>query len=490
MNNISFYLSCAISNLILINSFAEVVRFDIDAEESFLQLKTSLFDGLSFAPGEPQNEDSNFAALKGQVYIEQLGDSLRFLPETRIYVQESGVGFPGPFNGSSDSREFNETPSPAAFAFDFEKPFPLSIAMRYMVFSAFNEMPLGIIDEKFDSSGTTISIVDGLADLTLGLPPQSDLSHYNPVELVDSNNAKLSFEGGMRVLSLPVKFVFQEPGAITVKAEYDGLIKATEITQISKLKQPLNLTGRMDSTSRFYDYFSDAYAEISLDPDGFYQIDNPAKQYGSYDVFVNQTLIDIGKFTVDSNSIAGVGIEVAQITDWNFDITKTVDTTRGETATRVSDIDGSITFFDGEAVNVNLQADLEFEFLSGLVKGFTFPGTIEITNNYFEIHADNTHSTILGPFRNRWELKGSLNLPGLPITPSELILQITYIPVDNIAQITWEADPGASYSLRSTESLTNETWITVKEGIVPESNVGSVDISLDLIQSYFTIIKN
>ena len=139
----------------------------------------------------------------------------------------------------------------------------------------------------------------------------------------------------------------------------------------------------MDSTSRFYDYFSDAYAEISLDPDGFYQIDNPAKQYGSYDVFVNQTLIDIGKFTVDSNSISGVGIEVAQITDWNFDITKTVDTTRGETATRVSDIDGSITFLDGEAVNVNLQADLEFEFLSGLVKGFNFPGTIEITNNYF-----------------------------------------------------------------------------------------------------------
>ena len=166
--------------------------------------------------------------------------------------------------------------------------------------------------------GITISIVDGLADLTLGLPPQSDLSHYNPVELIDSNNAKFSLEGGMRMLSLPVKFVFQEPGAITVKAEYDGLIKATEITQISNLKQPLNLTGRMDSTSRFYDYFSDAYAEISLDPDGFYQIDNPAKQYGSYDVFVNQTLIDIGKFTVDSNSIAGVGIEVAQITDWEF----------------------------------------------------------------------------------------------------------------------------------------------------------------------------
>ena len=155
-----------------------------------------------------------------------------------------------------------------------------------------------------------------------------------------------------------------------------------------------------------------------------------------------------------------------------------------------SDIHGSITFLDGEAVNVDLQADLEFEFLSGLVKGFTFPGTIEITNNNFEIYADNTHSTILGPFRNRWELKVSLNLPGLPITPSELKLQITYIPVDNIAQITWEADPGASYSLRSTESLTNETWITVKEGIVPDSNVGSVDISLELIQSYFTIIKN
>ena len=147
MNNISFYLSCAISNLILINSFAEVVRFDIDVEESFLELKTSLFDGISFAPGEPQNEHGNFAALKGQVYIEKLGNSLRFLPETRIYVQESGVGFPGPFNGSNDTREYNETPSRAAFAFNFEKPFPLSIAMRYMVFTAFNEIPVEIINQ-------------------------------------------------------------------------------------------------------------------------------------------------------------------------------------------------------------------------------------------------------------------------------------------------------------------------------------------------------
>lgn len=490
MTKFSFYLSCAISNLILINSFAEIVRFDIDVEESFLELKTSLFDGLSFAPGEPQNEDGNFAALKGQVHIEQLGNSLRFLPETRLYVQESGVGFPGPFNGSSDSREYNATPSPAAFAFDFEKPFPLSIAMRYMVFSAFNENPVEIIDQEFDPSGTTITILDGLADLTLGLPPQSDLSHYNPVELVDSNSATFGLEGGMRVLNLPVKFTFQEPGAITVKAEYNGLIRAKEVTQISKLEQNLNLTGKMDSTSRFYDYFSDAYAEISLDPDGFYQIDNPAKQYGSYDVFVNQTLIDVGKVTVDSNSISGVGIEVAQITDWNFDITKTVDTTRGETATRVSDVDGSITFIDGEAVNVDLRGNLEFEFLSGMVKGFTFPGTIEITNNYFEIHADKTHSTILGPFRNRWDLKGNINLPGLPTTHSELILQMTYIPVDNIAQITWEADPGASYSLRSTDSLSNGTWITVKEGIVADSNIGSVDISLDLVQSYYSILKN
>ena len=167
----------------LINSFAEVVKLDIDVEESFLELKTSLFDGLSFAPGEPQNDHGSFAALKGQVYIQQLGDGLRFLPETRIYVQESGLGFPGPFNGSNDTREYNETPSRAAFAFDFEKPFPLSIAMRYMVFSAFNELPIELVDQEFDSSGTTISIVDGLADLTLGLPPQSDPVSYTHLTL-------------------------------------------------------------------------------------------------------------------------------------------------------------------------------------------------------------------------------------------------------------------------------------------------------------------
>ena len=54
MNKVSFYISYAISNLILVNSFAEIVRFEIDVEESFLELETSYLMAYPLHPVNPK----------------------------------------------------------------------------------------------------------------------------------------------------------------------------------------------------------------------------------------------------------------------------------------------------------------------------------------------------------------------------------------------------------------------------------------------------
>jgi hypothetical protein len=468
-------------------SQGEIIKLTIDREKSFFNLSAALFDGLSFQSGEPQNIKGDRAPLHGHIYLEKKGDEIRILPDTEILLFNNGIGLPGRFNGAEDSRVFNETPSEAAFAFTFEKPFPLSISMRDLVFSLFDEDTKKVINDEFDPSGTTVVIERGLADLTLGLPPQSDLSNYMPTLIDTSNVGRFESTAEETNLYLPINFVFQEPGALTVKANYEGEIIAYLEKETFSLKQPLALKGMMDSTSRFYDYFSDAYAEIGLDPDGFYQINNPDRQYGSYDVFINQELIDIGKFTVESGKVSGKGLETAKIIDWFFDITQTVDTTRGATTTEVSNTDGTITFIDGQPVNVNLVADLDFEFQSGLVKGFNFPGNMTITNNYFELQADNTHSTILGAFRNKWDLKGDLSLPGLPALSPKLKLSINYDTNDKKITISWPTQPGLSYSLQTKSNLAENTWQIAHATVIAESEIISIDLPFNSNNRFYTV---
>ena len=138
----------------------------------------------------------------------------------------------------------------------------------------------------------------------------------------------------------------------------------------------------MDQNSRFYDYFSDAYAEISLDPDGFYQIGNPDQQYGKFDVFVNQDSLDLGDLVVDAKNLSGKGLENVSITGWKLDLYKSIDVTNPY-STEVSNINGTLTYVDGIASNLNLECDIMLTFTSGLVNGLAFPGQIIIKDNHW-----------------------------------------------------------------------------------------------------------
>ena len=176
--------------------------------------------------------------------------------------------------------------------------------------------------------------------------------------------------------------------------------------------QSVDLNAKMDQNSRYYDYFSDAYAEISLDPDGFYQIGNPDQQYGSFDVFVNQDSLDLGDLVVDAKNLTGKGVENVSITGWKLDLYKSIDVTNPY-STEVSNINGTLTYVDGIASNINLECDILLTFTSGPVNGLAFPGQIIVKDNHLQIDADKTHSTPLGDYRNQWEIKGQIDLPGL-----------------------------------------------------------------------------
>ena len=235
--------------------------------------------------------------------------------------------------------------------------------------------------------------------------------------------------------------------------------------------QSVDLNAKMDQNSRYYDYFSDAYAEISLDPDGFYQIGNPDQQYGSFDVFVNQDSLDLGDLVVDAKNLTGKGVENVSITGWKLDLYKSIDVTNPY-STEVSNITGTLTFVDGIASNLNLECDIILTFTSGLVNGLAFPGQIIVKDNHLQIDADKTHSTQLGDYRNQWEIKGQIDLPGLSTK-----IKIKQLAKGSELLISWYGVPGFNYQIQTKENFSTIKWIN--EGNSFEGEGKELSISID-----------
>ncbi len=202
----------------------------------------------------------------------------------------------------------------------------------------------------------------------------------------------------------------------------------------------LALTGTADGDSRWYDFFSDSFAQLDRTPDGFYLISaetdpfNPAAFQsvgGGADVFPDpdEALFDLGVVSYDDSGLTGTGVETVAITGYtNLDFQKNIADddalTNSGYGTSLSNVVGTVTFTDGALTGINLTSDIVFTYdFSGFGAGdLTFSGTYSIAGDRFDLLVNNeSYPSGFGDIRFVWDSQGVVNQV-IPEPASALLL--------------------------------------------------------------------
>lgn len=197
----------------------------------------------------------------------------------------------------------------------------------------------------------------------------------------------------------------------------------------------LNLTA--DGSSRYYDYYSDVYAQIDQgfngDPaiDGYFLIGSGAQIGGGADVFPFEgAFAGIGSISYNDAGLSGTGIETATITGLSLNVNPYIDPNPlgiDSYTTTVDSFSGTVSLFNGAVSGINLLSDVTFTYL-GFVSA-PFSGAFDINGDAFSLFVDETFASPFGDIRQAWDVTGGVNnlaavpLPGAAILfPSALAM--------------------------------------------------------------------
>lgn len=192
----------------------------------------------------------------------------------------------------------------------------------------------------------------------------------------------------------------------------------------------LSLTA--DGGSRFYEYFSDAFAQIdqgwngSAVLDGFFLISSlPGFSTigGGFDMFpLEGDWVDIITMDYDVDGLTGIGSEqapiVALVADFNPFIPGNGTILARPYTTEFSAISGMVNLFDGDIVSIEtLQATVTFVFdTSDLIGVFGLGATLEAEGNFivlndgsFTLYSASEAPLTLGTPDVEWDLSGQVN---------------------------------------------------------------------------------
>jgi hypothetical protein len=205
-------------------------------------------------------------------------------------------------------------------------------------------------------------------------------------------------------------------------------------TAPSGLRQ-IAISLRADGTSRFFEYFSDSFAQIDKGfngsdvLDGFYKISELpdfVQIGGGYDMFPAEgDWVDILDVTYDTDGLSGIGDELAPVTEV---VTELNDVIPGEGTTLMrpyttefSNSSGTVSLRDGEVVAIpEIQATVTFLFdTADLAGAFGIGDTIEATGDLmiessgrFSLYAateDVLDNDDIGEPDVKWDLTGQVN---------------------------------------------------------------------------------
>lgn len=200
-----------------------------------------------------------------------------------------------------------------------------------------------------------------------------------------------------------------------------------------------NLGLTADNGSRWYEYLSDAYAELGRPgkvitggadagevSDGLYSISNPNVQWGTGAlVFPSDgNFGQLGSLTYDdiTGAITGATLDFAKYIADNDSITNSGYTTS------VSVVSGSVqrNGVGGAISAINLTSNITFTYLGA----YAYNGTLTFNGNSFVLAVDGTNQTFLGDARYRWDVTGGIQNLAAPVPePSTYALMVAGLAV-------------------------------------------------------------
>jgi len=184
-----------------------------------------------------------------------------------------------------------------------------------------------------------------------------------------------------------------------------------------------------DGDSRWYEYVSDAYAELGRSfngnsvMDGFFKISNNGASTlgGGADVFPHEAnFANIGTLSFANGT--GVGVETLAITGLTMNFSPFVadnDTvTNSGYTTALSNVAGTVTVFNGAVAAIDLTSNITFTYQHNMLGALPYDGTFTMNNGGFDLDVDESITTAFGGVRYAWDVHGSVsNLASIPAVP-------------------------------------------------------------------------
>lgn len=193
----------------------------------------------------------------------------------------------------------------------------------------------------------------------------------------------------------------------------------------------VNVSLSADGGSRFYEYFSDAFAQLDRgfngNPalDGFYLISDNVNNPGTFtqvgggaDVFPHEgNWSNVGSFTLNGTA-TGIGVELFTITGATFDFSPYIAdddsiANAGYTTSFSSVPTGTITLTNGVVTDLSFTGPIVFTY-DTFLGSLPYEGTLAIDETGFNLAVDGVNPTMFGDFRYRWDATGGSSFAVVP----------------------------------------------------------------------------
>jgi hypothetical protein len=190
------------------------------------------------------------------------------------------------------------------------------------------------------------------------------------------------------------------------------------LASLGQANSSFTLDVTADGSTRWYEYFSDAYAQLNRSPQGFYTIvANPDQPIGSGDNDIFPFGARWAQFgRLNFGSVSGTGVQVAPVTGLSLDVQRYIAdddmVLEFPYVSRVNSVAGTVTLFNGQVSTINLSANVSmvYDFTSLGGTALPYNGTFVINGNRFALNVDDSYPSGLGdPFRYRWDATGAVN---------------------------------------------------------------------------------
>lgn len=195
-------------------------------------------------------------------------------------------------------------------------------------------------------------------------------------------------------------------------------------TAVSALAQ-INVSLTPSGTSRFSDYFSNAYAQVNLSPQGMYDIDTNTL-FGSANPFASGSW-NIGSLNLDGTPTLSGSESFNVIGATGFDFNGFIDgntaSVLGAYSTSISGVSGSVSLLDGAITSLTFNSTVSFTF--DAAPGLPYIGALSMDATSFDLLVDDDSVDFgFGPVRQVWDVDGATTANAVPEPSTGILITV------------------------------------------------------------------